>query len=172
MSERYYDARDGKDRFRVQYPHMSGDYAVLDWEQGSLVALGYEDHALGMAEALNAAVNPEVDELDLVTALREVNPIHQWRVMEHLTYLVRAKMQEGFRPAINTASLEKVDDKAAHRITEALAVAVYPREVDSSINVLGLKLFENPNDALKIVPDEQKWRVSLMLARFFRQSLE
>jgi hypothetical protein len=173
MPDRYYDARTADARFRVQYPHVSGHYAVLDAEKAGLVAVGYEGHALGMAEALNAAVDPKVDEVDLVTALREVNTAHQWRVMEHLAHLVRDKMEEGFEPALDVTSLDALEDSDAdHRITEALMVAIYPKPQASILNVLEIDLLENPNDALKMVPDEQKWRVSLTLARLFRHSVE
>lgn len=172
MPEKYYDAREGEDRFRVQYPHISGDYAVLDWEKGSLVAVGYEEHALGMAEALNGAVSPEVDEAELVAVLQNVNRAHQWRVMEYLTHLVREKIKEGFEPRIDTSSIDALEDSsAAHLVTEALVVAIYPRDVYTPLAALGIHVAESPNDELKKVADEQKWRVSLALAKLFRQSL-
>ncbi len=171
MSERTYNSETTDARFRVQYPHISGHYAVIDTApHGSLVALGNEEHALGAVEALNAATNPAIDEVDAVIALRDVNPAHRWRVMGYLTTLVRREIREGAEPQLDTSSLDALDDETAHLITDALMAAVYPRPTENDLNLLGVDLLENPNDALKMVPDEQKWRVSLTLARLLRQS--
>ncbi len=173
MAEHYYDSRESLERFAVQYPHVSNAYAVLDKEHGALVAVVCEEHALGMATALNAAVDSDMAEEDLLLVIQDIEPVHEWRVMRHLALALRDRIDEGYEPPeIDEGLLEEVigDHGVAETVITALEIATQPKETPLAIDSLGLGIRTDPAEVMKLVAPDHRWRVSFMLAQLIRQA--
>src|SRR5262245_19326116 len=133
MTTGEYDSRQATTRFAVQYPHISGGYAVLDRELGAVVAIGVEEDAIGAAAALNAVMDPGMEEIDVVRALEAVHPAQTYFVAEHLVHLIRRAVQAGeVVPIIDASYLnEVVDAETATRVLAALRTALEPARLES-----------------------------------------